>query len=191
MKVELNLSAAPSPRERYALTWAVPVALLALVALGLLGSSALRAYREYSKVHGSVLELQAQEAQFRQREMEMRRDLERPQLREIFRTVRFVNRLIDEKQFSLTGLTEQVSALLPAQARLTGLVVGEVGKSPIVRITVSGNSEEALEKFLTNLENSEEFREVAILSQGFAPEGSDADPVRIACSARYVRSGRE
>lgn len=191
MKIELNLSVAPSPRERYALAWAVPVTLVSVAVLVLLSLYAVRAYREYRKIHGSVQELRAQEAQFRQREMALRRDLERPQLRKVFRSVRFVNRLIGEKQFSLIELTEQVSKLLPPQVRLAGLGLAEGGDEPVVRITATGRSEEALEKFLTNLENSDKFSEVTITSQGFAPEGSEGEPVRIACSARYLRSGRE
>ena len=191
MKIDLNLAVAPSPRERFALAWAAPTALLALVALVLLSLSALRTYREYRRVHGSVEELRAQEAKSRQRESELRRDLERPQLREVFRSVRFVNRLIDEKQSTVSELVERVAKLLPPQVRLAGLVLGESGGNPVVRIAVAGKSEEALEKFLANLENSDNFSDVAIISQGFAPEGSEGEPVRLACSARYLRMGRQ
>ncbi|MBI1982681.1 MAG: hypothetical protein HYS61_00600 [Acidobacteria bacterium] len=191
MKIELNLSVAPSPRERYALAWAVPTTLVALGVLVLLSLSAARSYREYREVHGSVRDLRAQEARFRQRETDLRRDLEKPQLREVFRGVRFVNRLIDEKRFSVTELTQRVSKLLPPQVRLVGLGLAEGGNQPLVRIAVAGRSEEALEKFLTGLENSDHFREVTIISQGFAPEGAEDEPVRIACSARYLRAGEE
>jgi hypothetical protein len=191
MKIDLNLAVAPSSRERYALVWAVPTTLAALVVLALLSLSALRTYREYRKVHASVEELRAQEAKSRQRESELRRDLERPQLREVFRSVRFVNGLIDEKQSTVSELVERVAKLLPPQARLVGLVMGESGGNTMVRVSVAGKSEEALEKFLSNLENSDNFSEVAIISQGFAPEGSEGEPVRIACSARYLRLGRQ
>jgi len=191
MKIDLNLAVAPSPRERYALTWAVPTAVVGLVALVLLSLSALRTYREYRKVHGAVEELRAQESKSRQREADLRRELERPQLREVFQSVRFVNNLIDEKQFTVTELVERVAKLLPPQARLAGLAMGESGGQPVVRIAVAGKSEEALEKFLSNLENSDNFGEVAIISQGFAPEGSEGEPVRLACTARYLRLGRQ
>jgi hypothetical protein len=191
MKIDLNLAVAPSPRERYALAWAAPTALVGLAALVLLSLSALRTYREYRKVDGAVEELRAQEAKSRGREAELRRELERPQLREIFRSVRFVNGLIERKQSTVSELVERVAKLLPPQARLIGLELGESGGNPVVRMAVAGKSEEALEKFLSNLENSDNFSEVAIISQGFAPEGSEGEPVRLACSARYLRLGRQ
>ena len=191
MKIDLNLAVAPSARERYALAWAAPTALAGLAVLVLLSLSALRTYREYGRAHGAVGEVGAQEAKSRQREADLRRDLERPQLREIFRSVRFVNDLIDQKQLTVSELVEQVTKLLPPQARLVGLERGETGGNPVVRIAVAGKSEEALEKFLSNLENSDNFSDVAIISQGFAPEGSEGEPVRLACSARYLRLGRQ
>jgi hypothetical protein len=191
MKIDLNLAVAPSPRERYALAWAAPTALVGLAALVLLSLSALRTYREYRKVDGAVEELRAQEAKSRGREADLRRELERPQLREIFRSVRFVNGLIDRKQSTVSELVERVARLLPPQARLVGLELGESGGNPVVRMAVAGKGEEALEKFLSNLENSDNFSEVAIISQGFAPEGSEGEPVRLACSARYLRLGRQ
>jgi hypothetical protein len=191
MKIDFNLAVAPSPRERYALAWAAPTALVGLAALVLLSLSALRTYREYRKVGGAVEELRAQEAKSRGREADLRRDLEKPQLREIFRSVRFVNGLIDRKQSTVSELVERVAKLLPPQARLVGLELGESGGNPVVRMAVAGKSEQALEKFLSNVENSENFSEVAIISQGFAPEGSEGEPVRLACSARYLRLGRQ
>jgi hypothetical protein len=186
MKLTLNLSTTPSPHERYALAGAVPTAVIALAGLVLLSLLAGRDFREYRSVHRSVLEVQQTEAGLRAQEMALRRGLERPQLRQVYRQVHFVNSLIDQKQFSLTELTEKVSKLLPGEVRLTGLALSRGEKDPVVRFTVAGNNEEAVETFLSNLEDSADFADVAILNQGFAQEGAGQGPVTIACAARYV-----
>jgi hypothetical protein len=186
MKLILNLSTTPSRHERYALAWAVPTAVIALAGLAFLSLLAVRNFREYRRVHRWVVETEQTEGQLRSQEMALRRELERPQLRQIYRQVQFVNSLIDQKRFSLTELTEKVSKLLPGEVRLTGLALSRGEKESVVRFTVAGNSEEAVETFLSNLEDSADFADVAILSQGFSQEGAGQGPVTIACAARYV-----
>jgi hypothetical protein len=186
MKLTLNLSTAPSPHERYALAWAVPTAVIALAGLVLLSLVAVRSFREYRSVHRSVLESERMEARLRSQEMALRRDLEQPQLREVYRQVQFVNALIDQKQFSLSELTEKVSKLLPGDVRLTGLALSRADREPVVRFTVTGDDEEAVETFLSHLEDSANFADVAILNQGFGQDGAGRGPVMIVCVARYV-----
>lgn len=191
MRITLNLSTAPSSRERYALAWALPVSLLGVAILVLLATSTLHGYREYRRVHRALLELQTAEARLRAREAALKQELERPQAQGVYRGVRFVNALIDQKRFSLAELTERVTKLLPPQVRLAGLALGEQGNEPVVRFTIVGNSEEAVEKFLTNLEDSSYFKNVAILNQGFEQEGSAGGGVTIACTAQYQGVGRD
>jgi len=186
MKLTLNLSTTPSPHERYALAWAIPTAVIALAGLVLLSLLAVRNFREYRSVHRSVLESEQTEARLRTQEMALRRDLEQPQLQEVYRQAQFVNALIDQKQFSLTELTEKVSKLLPGDVRLTSLAFSRAEKDPVVRFTVAGNDEEAVETFLSRLEDSADFADVAILNQGFGQEGAGGGPVIITCVARYA-----
>ncbi|MGD0922448.1 MAG: hypothetical protein ABSA70_11895 [Terriglobia bacterium] len=186
MKLTLNLSTTPSSHERYALAWAVPTAVIALAGLVLLSLLAVRNFREYRSVRRSVLESEQTEARLRTQEMALRRDLEQPQLRQVYRQAQFVNALIDQKQFSLTELTEKVSKLLPGDVRLTGLALSRAEKDRVVRFSVAGNDEEAVETFLSRLEDSADFADVAILNQGFGQEGAGHGPVIIACVARYV-----
>lgn len=190
MKITLNLSVAPSAHERYALAGALPVALLGLVVLVWLSLSALHSYRDYRKAHRALLEVQAAEARLRTRETALKGELEQPGSQQVYRGVRFVNALIDQKRFSLAELTEQVTKLLPPQVRLAGMALAAGGNEPVVRFTIVGNSEEAVEKFLINLEDSSYFRYVAIINQGFEQEGSAGGPVRIACTAQYQGARR-
>jgi hypothetical protein len=176
----------PGARERYALAWTVPTIVIGLAVLALLAAVGVRDFRRYRAVRRSVVELQRTEAQVREQESALRRELERPQLRDMYRQAQFVNILIDRKQFSVTDLFEKVAPLLPPDVRLSGLVLTHSGGDRQVRFVVVGKSEEAVEKFLANLEDSADFADVAILSQGFAKQGTESEPVAISCGARYL-----
>jgi hypothetical protein len=186
MKITLNLSTMPSARERYALVWGVPTILIGLAALVLLSVAAVRSFREYRAVRRSVGELQRVEAQVHEQEMALRRSLEGPQLRDMYRQARFINTVIDHKQLSVTELLEKVAPLLPADVRLSAMSLKHSEKHLEVRFAVVGSSDEALEKFLSNLEDAPDFTDVAILTQGFAPEGNENEVVTLSCSARYL-----
>jgi hypothetical protein len=186
MKITLNLSTMPGARERYALIWGVPTAVIGLAVLMMLSVAAVRNFREYRAVRRSVGELQSVEVQVHEQEMTLRRNLEGPQLRDMYRQARFINTVIDRKQFSATGLLEKVAPLVPADVRLSAMSLAHSGKGLEVRFAVVGNSDEALEKFLANLEDSPDFADVAILNQGFAPGGAENEVVTLSCSARYL-----
>jgi hypothetical protein len=186
MKIALNLSTAPSPSERYGLAWAIPALVVGLAGLVFLSTLGVRAFREYRTVHQSLLALQQTEAQLHHRETALRREFEKPEIREVFRQVRFVNSLIDKKQFSLSDLVQEVSKLLPAEVRLEGMALGDSGNDRVVRFALVGNDEQAAETFLSNLEDSPDFSDVAILNQGYAQEGATGGAVTIACTARYL-----
>jgi len=109
MKITLNLSSVPSPRERYALAWALPVALVALVGLFLLLSSSLASWRNYRKYNGVLSEVRSQEARLRDRQLSLERDLSRPEYKELFRNAQFINALIEDRQFSVGDLTQKVA----------------------------------------------------------------------------------
>jgi hypothetical protein len=189
MKIALNLSVSASPRERYALAWAGPVALVALAGLVYLLSSGVSSYRDYRNFHRSLAELQELEGRLRYREAQLRQELNRPQSKEVYRQAQFINSLIDKKHFSLTDLAVKVSKFLPAQVRLMGLSLSHQPEGPLVRFTVAGNSQEAVEDFLGSLEDSPDFKDVAILNQGLEQPDNPAGTVNVTCSARYLGEG--
>jgi hypothetical protein len=186
MKVALNLSTPESPRERYALAWALPAVLVGLGGLVYLSLSGVRAVREYHTAHTSFLECQERESRLREREVALRRDLERPQFRKVYREAQYVNKLIEKKEISLTEMAAKVAKLLPGQVRLIGLALAPQGGDLVVHFTITGRNEEAVETFLSSLEDSPDFKDVTIANRGFEQEGGLSAPVNIACTARYV-----
>lgn len=190
MKVELNLAHAESPRERYALAWAVPALALGLAGLLYLSHSAVRELDRYRDVHAKLGDYQEQESRLREREAALRKELGQPQSREVLREVQFVNGLIERKQVSLTEIASRVTKLLPQDARLTGLALAPQAEQLTVRFVITGKSEEAVENFVSNLEDSSDFKDPVIANQGFEEQGSAGGPVTVTCSARYTPGAR-
>ncbi len=186
MKIALNLAALPSRRERYALAWAVPLSMAAALGMVILVFAGWRNVREYREARRSALEIEQRELDLQKQTEELRKGLDHPQFLHLIRETQFVNGLINRKQLSMTELTLKVSKLLPLTVRLNGLAFARQGNDPEVRISVVGRSVEALESFLTNLEESPDFRDAEIVNQSFEKEGTASGGTSAVYSARYV-----
>jgi Tfp pilus assembly protein PilN len=191
MRVALNLAIPASARERYALYWAIPATLLGVTGLAFLLLFTVRLFREYRGVGASVAASQERENALRAQEMALRRRLEEPQSRQLLNDVQFVNALIAEKRISLTGLATDITDLIPDEVQLTALALAPEGQELAVRFVITGKSEEAVERFLSNLEDSPHFKDVAIINEGFEEAGSSSELENIACTAHYLVGGSE
>jgi hypothetical protein len=189
MRLNLNLAIHQSAHERYALYWAPPVALGALLALVYLTTSARRIIQEYNRVRGSVAECQAQENLLRAREMAALRRLQQPQFQRVLRQASYVNSLIDQRQLSFTALTAKLTRLLPADVRLTTLSLSEGSDGPSVRMTIESSTQEKVIEFVQSLEESSDFTDPAISSEDPGQEGSEnasGGVARVIWTARYA-----
>jgi Tfp pilus assembly protein PilN len=191
MRVVLNLAIPPSARERYALLWAIPATLLGVAGLGFLLLASVRSYREYRAVQKSIARYQARENALRAQEMALRRRLEEPQSRRFLDNVQIVNALIEKKRISLSDLATEVTDLIPDEVRLTALALAPEGQELAVRFVITGKNEVALEQFLSNLEDSPHFKDVAIINEGFEETGASSELENIACTAHYLVGGSE
>lgn len=187
MKINLNLAVAPSRRDRYALTWAAPLLVIGVVILGWLAGTALRDIQNSRAARRSLAGLQAKDADLRSREVALGARLGQPKFQHMISETQFVNRLMNQRQFSLTELTVKVAKLLPPAVRLNNLGLAGTTSKPEIRFSVVGKTEEATESFLRNLEDSKDFSNVTIKNQGFrGGGGSGAEMVALTCTALYV-----
>jgi Tfp pilus assembly protein PilN len=191
MRVVLNLAIPPSARERYALYWAIPATLLGVSGLVFLLLFTVRSFREYRTVQTSVAGYQERENALRAQEMAVRRQLEEPESRRLLDDVQFVNALIEKKRITLTDLATDVTDLIPDEVRLTALALAPEGQELAVRFVITGKSTEAIEHFLSNLEDSPRFKDVAIINEGFEEAGTTSELENIACTAHYLAGGSE
>ena len=191
MRVVLNLAIPPSARERYALYWAIPATLLGVSGLLVLLLFTDRSFREYKAVQTSVAAYQERENALRAQEMALRRQLEEPEARRLLDDVQFINALIEKKRITLTDFASDITELIPNEVRLTALALAPVGEELGVRFVFSGKSTEAIELFLSNLEDSPHFKDVAIINEGFEEAGTPSELENIACTAHYLAGGSE
>jgi hypothetical protein len=185
VKISLNLAFVPSRRERYGIAWTVPVVLFGLAGLVFFSVMAVRNIREYQDVRKENLRLEERDQTLVRREAELRKALNQPDFQAVSREAHFLNSLISAKRLSAADLTWKVGKLMPASARLSTLSL-TVGKEPVVRFSVAARNEEAIESFLSALEDSPDFEDVAIVNQGFETSGPEEGPLTIVCTARYV-----
>src|SRR5208282_5300592 len=194
MRITLNLSPMASWRDRYALAWAVPATLIGLAALVLLGRASLHEYRDYRGIQKQVAEVQTRTEELSNQEAAIRRKLADPAYRELLRKARFVNKLIDQRELSLTDLSARLAGLLPEDARLTSLALvspKKQGDGNSVRIGITAKNEDSFETFLNDLEDAPDFKDVSITNQGFQEESAQGQQVSIVCTARYLPGAGE
>jgi len=186
MRVTLNLAIPPSARERYALLWAIPATLLGIIGLVLIILFSVRSYRQYKVVHASVVRYQDRDNAVRAQEMALRRVLEEPATRRLLNDVQFVNGLIEAKQLSFTSLAADITELIPDDVRLSALAMAPDGRELGVRFVITSKNAEAIERFLSSLEDSPHFKDVAISNGGLEETGANTELENIACTAHYV-----
>jgi len=191
MRILLNLAVPPSAHERYALFWAVPATLLGIAGLAFIMVLSLRSHREFKVVQKSVAEYQERADALRAQEMALRRKLEEPEIRRLLSDVQFVNALIEQKQVTLTGVAAHITELIPGDVRLSALAMAPEGQELALRFVITGKNAQAIERFLSNLEDSPHFKDVAIINEGFEESGASSELENIACTAHYLVGGSE
>jgi hypothetical protein len=187
MKITLNLAPAESARSRYALVWAIPATLAGVAGLALLIHTGRQTFKELRGVQQQVAEVQQRQDELRKKELDIRKDLEKPEYRALLTEAQFVNSLIDQKQLSMTELAARIAGLMPDEAHLTSLALQTSKEGDLsVRMSITGRSEEPIEAFLSDLEDAPDFKDVTLSYQGFAEQGAQPGQVNIACTARYL-----
>jgi len=187
VKVNVNLARAQGFRQRHLVAWSVPALAIAVILMLRMIVGAELDWRQYRSVRASADKEAGRQMDLLTREAALHRKLDEPDNRALLNEVHFINELIDQRRLSFGELTDKVTALLPPQARLAGLSMPDASGDPLVHFAIEGASEEPVETFLTNLENSPDFKDLIITNQGFEEKESGAGaPVSITCNARYV-----
>jgi hypothetical protein len=186
MRVQLNLARAQGFRQRHLVGWSVPVLGLGALLLLRMLAGVQANWRQFQAVRASADKETGRQNDLLTREAALRRKLDEPANRALLREAQFINHAIDERRLSFGELTDKVTNLLPPQARLAALSMPDTSGEPLVHFAIEGASEEPVETFLANLENSPDFKDLIITNQGFEEKQSGGAPVSITCSARYV-----
>lgn len=188
MKINLNLAVAPSFRDRFALAWSVPTTLVGLVVMAVLAYSTVSAFRSYRRAQAELAGPLSENSRLVERELELRRALDRPGLRDQLLRAQSVNALIEKRQLSLSALAAKASSLLPSDTKLNALAVTRSDNGAVVRFEVNARDAEAVETFLANLTKSPDFEDATTTSEGVVEQGQGVagSEITVACTARYV-----
>lgn len=189
MKIYFNLADPRDRRDRYSMFWTIPALVVSMFVLVWMLTVTVKGLEHEHKMERSLAEVRSRDAALQAKEANLRRQINRPEYRKMIQKTDFVNELINQRHFSLTQLTFDVSKLLPPAARLNGLALASSSvPNPEVQFAVMGKNEEAIETFLGNLEGSNEFSDVIIKSQGFRQgSGGGSQEVAVVCTAKYMK----
>ncbi len=185
MKISLNLARPRSRRDRWASITAPVVIVVAAVLLARILLSAANSFKEYRKVHRSVLTLQAEAAELQTKQTQALRVLHNASTLKLYRQIDFLNSLIQQKRLSLAGVALRVSQLLPSSTRLDSLSLNETDSGPVVSFAVEGKEDDVY-AFLSNLEDSPDFDSPVVTNQMVQQEGDVKGLILLTCSARYT-----
>lgn len=186
MKITLNFAAAQSSRNHNLLAWAIPATLVGLAGLVWLGVVLTHGLRQYRVIQRQAAVYQQHEDQLRRQEVALHQQLESPKYKDLVTKVRFMNSLIDQRRLSLSEIVKEVGHILPDDAHLTRLELLKQDKHLVVRFSMTAKSEEALETFMSGLEDSPDFQDVTIANQGFQEAGQEPGQVVVTCVATYI-----
>jgi cell division protein FtsB len=189
MKITLNLSPAPSARDRFALVWAIPATIIGFAVLFFLGRATFQEYRDYRVIRDQLAEVEKRTAELHNEEAALRRKFDDPTNRDLLHRARFVNNLIEQRELSLTELSTRLAGLMPQDAHLTGLALTSPkrpGENYMVRMGITARNEDAVETFINDLEDAPDFKDVSIVNQGFQEQSAQPDQVNVVCMARYL-----
>lgn len=170
-KLEMNLATSPFPRYR--------LAYMALFACGL-GLAALSVYqivgyRSYSDlaVQGRAAERDAQ-AEFQavsQRLSVLQARSNPEQTARRIDDIRFLNQLIDRRDFSWSRMLADLESLIPDAVHLISLRPEFGENSVVLRMTVRGRTIYDVSRFIESMEKSPRFEKLAVSVESRGPSG--------------------
>lgn len=191
MRVPINLASQPFVNYR---RFVVTAGLLAVVAGGLtlfVGVEGLRTWHKRTTTQARVQALREQRRDLVSEQQQLEAELKDPATVELLEHVRFLNRVIQEKGFSWTGLFFDLQQRLPRQVRVLSLSPSLQDDGLVeVEMRLGSQSPQAVVRFLRSLEASEEFRGYVLHSQS-RPSGAGADRLNAHISALYVRRSEQ
>src|SRR5690242_1087304 len=185
MKITLNLAKAPTFRDRYAFTLAVPTLIAGLIVIAWFGRSAGKEYTEHSELQRAIGKLEVRRDQLAEQARELQSALGQPRALGTLRETEFVNALIERKRLSLADLTMHLAAVLPPDVRLSNLVLNRSGNGTDLRFQVAGKNEQALLSFIKNLQDSSEFSDPSFTAMAVEQQGPNAGEITIGCQTRF------
>ena len=186
MKIPLNLALQPYENMR-PLYLAVGMAAAVLV-----GLASLVLWKDWQNrdetrlVTEQIRLLQRESAALQEKQQELERWLQMPEVQQIRDRAAFLNSLILRKSLSWTQIFMELEKILPAQARITAIrpSMNQLQQAEL-SLTVAAVEMGPLVAFLKNLESSSRFGSPVVDAQRFPTDRSADRNIQLDLSARY------
>ena len=185
MRLDINLAThAYEDARAFWLRWGSGLAVLALIAVGLLGLT-ISGWYNARQDHQKINELRGQIAERDRERAAAEALLNRPENRVMREKSTYLNELIARKSFSWTKAIEGLEKVMPPRLHLVSIQpqLNEDNQLAI-KMTVAGDSQERAIELVRRMEDSRHFRETRIETQSRA--GQAGDEVQFGIVAMYV-----
>lgn len=176
MRLDINLAThAYEDSRQFWLRWGTGVALLGLLALGLL-IAAIHGWYDARLDRKKISELREQIAQREQEQATAEAMLNRPENRTMREKSQYLNDLIARKAFSWTQAIETLERLMPPKTHLVSIAPELNEENQLaIKMVVAGDSSDRAFELVRRMESSKHFRETHIEgTQIMSQPGSDA-----------------
>jgi type IV pilus assembly protein PilN len=190
MRIALNLATSPLENNRRFLLTTLTVGVIALAALGVLGTHTVREWRQSRDLRNEISTLQSEINEL----LAERHDLEeffkdKDTARKMERAA-LMNRMIVQRSFGWTKMFTDLEELLPTGVRVVSIEPRMDGDRVEVKLVVGAVSDEEKVKFLEALENSKGFSSVQAVGETRPNRPGESDRVLLELQA-YYRMGAE
>ncbi len=188
MKVRLNLATSPLENNRRFVLGSGLLGVAALVALGMLGTSAWGNWNANRNVRNEASRLNAEIKDYREQRKELDEYFKQPDKRKIMDRAAFLNALIEQRSFPWTNMFTDLERLLPEGVRVVSIAPHMAGGRVEVKLNIGATNDEAKLKFVETLERSVEFERIQVVSETRPSRVEEGDRVLLELVAYYTAS---
>ncbi|HEV8383482.1 MAG TPA: hypothetical protein VGQ11_01330 [Candidatus Acidoferrales bacterium] len=186
MKVRLNLATVPLENNRRFLLGSGLLGLVALVALGMLSSSAWANWNRNRNVRNEAALLNSEMKNYREQRKDLDEFFKLPANRKIMDRAAFLNALIEQRSFPWTNMFTDLERLLPGGVRVVSIAPHMAGGRVEVKLNVGAANDDAKLKFIETLERSAEFERIQMISETRPVRPEEGDRVLLELMAYYT-----
>jgi len=188
MKARLNLATKPLVLHRQFFLFSGIGGALALTLLCVLGwhvysvrkaDASFRAQRETALKDLEQLQAERQE---------LERFFLQPENAKLHERAEFINSILDSRSFNWTNMFMDLEKVMPIGVRILSIEPKQVNGQAAVRLIVGTVSEEAKQKFINSLEQSDAFSHLQLVNVRPADSGTGTDMLVVELTLVYSRA---
>lgn len=186
MKIRLNVATQPIEVHRRFLTGAGLAAIVATIALIILGTHVYRVHSAEAKYRLEMNQTQSEMQELLRQQTEIEQFFNKPENSKLSGRAQFLNAMIDERSFNWTKMFMDLEKLLPEGVHVLSISPALKSGHAEVKLVVGASNDENKLKFLRTLESSKDFRHVQVLGEHSPPKVEGTDKILVDLTVSYL-----